>query len=312
VPVTSVAAEEVPSWFESAIAAPYTDHVVDAGGYRVHYVRWGEGDRAKPAVVLIHGGGAHAFWWGFLGPLLIDTHDVVAIDLSGHGDSARRERYPRESWAEDVLAVIEDARFATPPVLIGHSMGGLVATVMASLHGERLAGAILVDAPIIPPSAERIAQPSPERPSGWMFLNMKPHPDLATAVQRFRPLPEQPTPYPFLLHYVATRSVKPEEGGFGWKFDPLVFERASRSSLRDYFASARCRMALIRGELSVVVPRSTADYMSGLAPAPLPVIEIPGGHHHLMFDQPIPLLVALRALLADWKCSTPLVAPSKG
>jgi pimeloyl-ACP methyl ester carboxylesterase len=299
----------VPGWFTRALAVPFTEHVVDVP-VPIHYVRWGASDKPKPSVILIHGGGAHAFWWGYLGPMLAETHDVVALDLSGHGDSGRREQYPREVWTEDVLAVMSHAGLPTRPVLVGHSMGGFVSMAMASLHGDKLAGAILVDSPVRPP-ADGTSSASPKRPpeppaeqqsNRWTFQSMKPHADLATAIEHFRPLPEQPTPYPFLLDYVARRSVRPvEEGGFVWKFDPRVFERASRSSLRTYLGFAQCRLALIRGELSVVLPRETAEYMVTLVKDPVPLIEIPEGHHHLMFDQPLPFVVALRTLLADWR-----------
>jgi pimeloyl-ACP methyl ester carboxylesterase len=296
---------ESPAWFTRAIAAPFTEHVVVVDACPVHYLRWGDG--TKPAVVLIHGGGAHAFWWAFLAPLLADRYDVVAVDLSGHGESGRRERYPREVWAGDIMGVIDDARFASRPVLVGHSMGGFVSVVTAALHGERLAGAILVDSPIRP------REPKPESPEpragGWSFQRMAPYPDFESAVQRFRLLPEQPTVHPFLLDFVARRSVRQDADGFTWKFDPRVFEKASRSSLRDYFVAARCRLALVRGAESAVVPRETADFMVGLLPGAVPLVEIPEAHHHLMFDQPLPFLVALRALLADWGCSVPVVPP---
>jgi pimeloyl-ACP methyl ester carboxylesterase len=290
-----------PEWFTRAIAVPFTEHVVEVEGCPLHYLRWGDG--AKPGVVLVHGGGAHAFWWAFLAPLLAGTYDVVALDLSGHGDSGRRERYPREVWAADVVGVIEHARFASRPVLVGHSMGGFVSIVAAALHGERLSGAILVDSPLRP--REPRPEPPEPRAGGWSFQRMIPYPDFESAVQRFRLLPEQPTLHPFLLDFVARKSIRQDPDGFTWKFDPRVFEKASRSSLREYFVSARCRLALVRGAESVVLPRETADFMVGLAPGTVPLVEIPEAHHHLMFDQPLSFLVALRALLADWQCSEP-------
>ncbi len=296
--------EDVPAWFSRAIARPYTQHVVPAGPCAIHYVRWGGGE-GKQGVVLIHGGGAHAFWWGFLGPMLADRFDVVALDLSGHGDSGRRESYPREVWAEDTLRVIEHAGFPSRPFLVGHSMGGFVSIVAAALHGDRLAGAVLVDSPIRPPRPSDAAPPEPSG-GGWSFQRIAPYPDFESAVRRFRPLPDQPTPYPFLVDYVAARSVRRDDDGFTWKFDPRVFETASRTSLRDYFTSARCRLALVRGSESVVLPKEIADYMVGLLPGSVPLVEIPEAHHHLMFDQPLSFLVAIRALLADWECSEPL------
>jgi pimeloyl-ACP methyl ester carboxylesterase len=282
-----------------AIAEPFTEHVTLADDCPIHYVRWG--DASKPPVLLIHGGGAHAFWWGFLAPILAERYSVIAMDLSGHGDSGRRERYPREVWSRDVLAVIADATPATRPFLVGHSMGGLVAVATAALHGERLSGAILVDAPIRAEEAPAPAEPSA---TGWSFQRMAPYPDFESAVRRFRLLPAQPTPHAFLLDYVAARSLRGDPDGFVWKFDPRVFEKASRSSLRDYFIGSRCRLALIRGAESVVLSRETADAMVALAHGKVPLVELPEAHHHVMLDQPLPLLAALRALLASWVSSS--------
>lgn len=290
---------EAPEWFTRAIAAPFTEHVVLVDGCPIHYLRWGDG--TKPPVVLIHGGGAHAFWWAFLAPFLAETYDVIALDLSGHGDSGRRDRYPREVWAGDVIGVLDDARLLSGPVLIGHSMGGFVSIVTAALHADRLAGAILVDSPIRP--RENKPEPPEPRTGGWSFQRMAPYADFESAVRRFRLLPEQPAPLPYIVDFVAAKSIRQDHDGFTWKFDPRVFEKASRSSLREYFIGAPCRFAVVRGEHSVVLPRETAEYMVGLVPGAVPLVEIPEAHHHLMFEQPIAFVVALRALLAEWRCS---------
>jgi pimeloyl-ACP methyl ester carboxylesterase len=239
-------------------------------------------------------------WWGFLAPLLSSDFDVVALDLTGHGDSGRRDAYPREVWARDVLAVLAHARLDRA-TLVGHSMGGFVSLVMAALHPERLAGAVLVDSPVRPAKPETASEKP--RASGWTFDRMRPYPDFESAVERFRPLPDQPALHPALLEYVARRSIRQDADGFTWKFDPRVFERASTSHLRDYLAAARCPLALVRGAESSVLPRDVAEGMARMAPGPLPIIDIPDGHHHLMFDQPLCLLVALRAVLAGWQAA---------
>ena len=51
---------------------------------------------------------------------------VVAIDLSGHGDSGRRDHYDMETWAAKSIAVAEHAVYAEPPIIVAHSMGGWV------------------------------------------------------------------------------------------------------------------------------------------------------------------------------------------
>jgi pimeloyl-ACP methyl ester carboxylesterase len=261
-------------------------------------LRWG--DAAKPGLVLVHGGAAHAHWWSFLGPLLTQHYSVVALDLSGHGDSGRRELYPRRVWADEVMAVARDARFPGPPILVGHSMGGLVSIVAAALHGSELAGSIIVDAPVRRPDPE-----SQEGERGRAFRNPKTYPTREVAREHFRLIPPQPCDNPFIIDYIADRSLKEVEGGYTWKFDPAVFTVARREAMHEHLANVRCRVALMRGELSHVVPPETGEYMYELLRRNAPIVEIPEAHHHLIIDQPLAFIAALRALLADWEHSLP-------
>lgn len=91
--------------------------------------------------------------------------------------------------------------------------------------------------------------------------------------------------------------------GWTWKFDPRIFD-GTLIALRDQLASVGCRVALFTGERSVVVPPDTAEYMYELMGRVSPVVEIPEAHHHLMLDQPLAFVAALRTLLADWHHST--------
>jgi pimeloyl-ACP methyl ester carboxylesterase len=289
-----------PRWFRDALATPHTERTIDVHGCPIRYVRWGSASTSSPGLVLVHGGAAHTGWWSFLAPMLTRHYDVVALDLSGHGESGRREEYPRRVWADEVMAVIGDAHFPGPPVLVGHSMGGLVSIVAASMYGDALAGAIIVDAPVRKPDPE-----SQEGSLGKSFKNPKVYATLEEAMARFRLIPEQPCDNDFVIHHIARTSLRAVPGGFTWKFDPRVFIKFSTEMMSDYLASARCRVALFRGERSVVVPPETGDYMYELLNRSAPLIEIPEAHHHLIIDQPLAFIAALRALLADWEHSIP-------
>jgi pimeloyl-ACP methyl ester carboxylesterase len=296
---------EAPEWFRKAIATPYAEHTIEVLGCPIHYLRWG--DPRNPGIVLVHGGAAHAHWWSFLAPLLLQHYSVVAIDLSGHGDSGRREVYPRRTWAEEVMAVTRHADFVSPPILVGHSMGGLVSIVTAALHGDGLAGAILVDAPVRKPDPE-----SQEGQQGRSFKNPKTYPDLKSAREHFRLVPPQPCENGFVLDFIAERSLRAVPGGFTWKFDPAVFVLARAEAMHEHLANVRCRVALLRGERSYVVPPETGEYMYELLRRNAPVVEIPEAHHHLILDQPLAFIAALRALLADWEHSLPRDMESSG
>ena len=287
----------VPDWFEESLAAPFTDHVVEVAGVPIHYLDWGT--PGLPGLVLVHGGAAHAHWWTFLGPFFAEDWHVVALDLSGHGDSGHRSEYGHETWSDEVMAVAEAAGFTGPPVVVGHSLGGMVTIMAAYRYGDRLAGAVIVDSPVRRPDPE-----SEEGSGGNAFRTPGVYPDLGAALTHFRLIPEQPNDNPWIIDHIARWSLHQTEAGWTWKFDPNLFRR-TLSPLRDQLAAARCRVALLRGDRSVVVPPDIADYMYELMGRNAPVISIPEAHHHLLLDQPLAFVAAVRTLLADWQHSIP-------
>ena len=79
-----------PSWFTQALSVPVAERMTVLDGVPVAYRMWGSSQNGR-GIVLVHGGGAHSRWWDHIGPLLAADRRVIAIDLSGHGDSGRRE-----------------------------------------------------------------------------------------------------------------------------------------------------------------------------------------------------------------------------
>jgi pimeloyl-ACP methyl ester carboxylesterase len=203
---------------------------VDVESCRIRYLEWGT--RGRPSLVLVHGGAAHAHWWSFLAPLFATQYHVVAPDLSGHGDSGRRSSYPRELWAQEVLAVAEAAGVRERPVLIGHSLGGFVSIVAASLHGDRLAGAIIVDSPVRKPDPE-----SEEGSRGHMFRRPKVYDTLEEAMRHFVLVPPQPCENAFIVQHVARHSLRETKEGWTWKFDPKVFLKVSLTPMSEFLVN---------------------------------------------------------------------------
>lgn len=86
----------------------------------VHVREWGSGDRHA---VLIHGLGNSSTSWWELGPELARRgYHVHAVDLPGHGDSVRLDKYSVEALVDAVVAAVPDS----PELALGHSLGGLV------------------------------------------------------------------------------------------------------------------------------------------------------------------------------------------
>ena len=295
------AADGPPAWFTAALAAPVTERAVTVAGTRIAYREYGgasgNDSGVGSGVVLVHGGGAHARWWDHIAPLLSGDRRVVALNLSGHGDSERSEAYSFDGWAAEVMAVAADAAFAGPPVVIGHSMGGFVVLRAAGLYGSQLAGIVVIDSPVHNLTPEQQAARE-ERAFGPLRV----YPTRAEAIRRFRPIPDQPT-LPYVREHVAATSVRAAAGGWSWKFDPAVFSRDR--AVPELLQHLDCRAALFHAEHGLVPPQAS-EVMYDKLGRRAPVIEIPAAGHHVMLDEPIALVTGIRTLLADWDHSLPV------
>ena len=291
--------EPAPNWFTEALGTEPENRAVVVEGTEIRYLSWGT--KGKPGLVFVHGGAAHAHWWSFIAPMFAENWHAVAVDLSGHGDSGWRDDYSHDLWAHEIMAVADDVGFPGPPVVVGHSLGGMVTIVTAATYGDRVAGSVIVDSPVRRPSPE-----SEEGRSGNAFRRPGVYATKQEALSHFRLIPPQPCDNDFIVDYIADHSIHRTDEGWTWKFDRRLFD-GNLVALRDQLSAIRSRVALFTGEFSVVVPPDVAEYMYGLMGEVSPVIEIPQAHHHLTLDQPLAFVAALRTLLADWKHSVPFV-----
>ena len=277
---------EVPAWFRAAIAVRPDHRDAEANGARVHYRAWGTpGD---PGLVLLHGGGAHSGWWDHLGPALAGAHRVVAPDLTGHGDSAHKPAYPRMQWCDDVAAVIAAEGFDRP-VIVGHSMGGWISIFTGVHYPSLLASLIVLDSPLGSPPPEESALRRRLAPT-------RVYPTLDAALTRFRTVPEQPGSLPYVIDHVARESLRKVDGGWTWKFDPMVF--SDRSPHRDLLLELTVPATFVRSENGLVSPQM-ARTLSHQHPLGMPIVELAAAGHHAMLDQPLALLATLRTVLGD-------------
>lgn len=286
---------DAPPWFTRATESPYDQYSIDVEGTDINVLSWGT--RGKPGLVFVHGGAAHANWWSFIAPMFSSEWHAVAFDLSGHGDSGRRGEYSHHTWAEEVMAVSASSGFPGPPVVVGHSLGGMVTIQTAASHGDELRGAVIVDTPVRRPSPEE-----EEGRTGRAFRSPGVYTSREEAESHFRLIPPQDCENDYIIDWIAHHSIHETPAGWTWKFDPALF-RGTLIPLRDQLASVRCRLALLTGDRSAIVTPDTARYMYDLMGRIAPVISIPEAHHHLTLDQPIAFVAALRTLLADWEHS---------
>jgi pimeloyl-ACP methyl ester carboxylesterase len=116
--------------------------VLSFDGVPISYSVTGQG---TPTLVFVHGWSCNRGHWEAQVAYFAPTHQVVTIDLAGHGHSGRgRQEWSMANFGRDVQAVVE-ALDLREVVLLGHSMGGAVILEAARLMSERVAALIGVD-----------------------------------------------------------------------------------------------------------------------------------------------------------------------
>ena len=142
------------------LAAPWggSSRIVDLDG-PLHYVDFGgpdgcDGEGSQPPVVLVHGlGGSHLNWVG-IGPELARGRRVVAVDLAGFGLSPSLGRSTSVHHNASLLSRFIHRVLGRPVVLVGNSMGGMVALLLAGNRPEQVVGLGLID-PSLPIPRQR-------------------------------------------------------------------------------------------------------------------------------------------------------------
>ncbi|MFT2815346.1 alpha/beta fold hydrolase [Leifsonia sp. A12D58] len=119
------------------------------------------GAKSGPTMVLLHALGEQAASWAAVEPTFASLFRVVNVDLRGHGDSDWPGVYSFELMRDDVIEVF-DALGLHDVLLVGHSMGGTVAYLIAQAQPDRIARLVVED---VPPPFPR-TRTAPARPEG--------------------------------------------------------------------------------------------------------------------------------------------------
>lgn len=123
-------------------------------GAPVLHVAIDEGE--GPVVILVHGIASSSVTFQELVPRLAGTHRVIAVDILGFGasPSPAGARYTIDEHADALNATIKSLRLTAPFVLVGHSLGALIAARYTAEHPRGVAKLVLVSPPVyLEPSA---------------------------------------------------------------------------------------------------------------------------------------------------------------
>jgi pimeloyl-ACP methyl ester carboxylesterase len=133
-------------------------------------INYGEGPASGPPMVLLHGGSGRWQGWGPVIPALVDRWHLYAPDFRGHGKSGWvPDHYRLTDYAADMVAFLEHS-VGEPAVLWGHSLGAMVALMVAAERPELVRAVINSDAPLqLDASREALTRTRP-MVRGWRAL----------------------------------------------------------------------------------------------------------------------------------------------
>ena len=114
---------------------------LDAGGRRLRYLELGEGNET---LLLLHGFGADLNGWMFNQPALAQGRRIIALDLPGHGGSTKDVGSGGPDPLADAVEAALDELALDRVHLVGHSLGGALATLVAARKPSRIASLTMI------------------------------------------------------------------------------------------------------------------------------------------------------------------------
>ena len=247
----------------------WSSGICETNGIRIHYLRTGGG---RPPVVLLHGLMGSGACWTPLARALEGEFDVVMPDARGHGgSSAPHHGYRYDDHARDVVGLIRGLALSRP-VLLGHSMGGMTAAVVASRGAAIIRGLILVDPTFLSPERQREVRESDVADQHRRALGLQKSDLVAQARAR------HPDRSPEIVDLQAEARLKTRMGAFDVLTPP-------NPEYRDVVSAIDVPILLVIGDSSPVVTLEMATELRGLNPR-VRIDQVQGAGHGLPFEQP--------------------------
>ena len=180
--------------------ATATGQYAEANGVNLYYETHGAGH----PLVLLHGGLMSGETFGHVLPLLAERHQVITVDLQGHGRTADIDRPLDVRLMADDIAALTDQLGLDRPDLVGYSLGGGVALHAASKYPEKFRRLVAASANIWPDAIypEMRAQQAQVNAAAAEFMKDTP---MYQLYQRVAPRPQD---FPRLLDKIGAAMAK--------------------------------------------------------------------------------------------------------
>jgi pimeloyl-ACP methyl ester carboxylesterase len=259
---------------------------------RIAVTHWGPGKRAP--IVMLHGMLDCAASYQFVVDCLPDDWDLAAVDWRGYGHSDDRpDLYWLPDNYADLEALLDRLTPDAPARVIGHSLGGTVATTYAGIRPGRYEWLINIEGFGMP---QRAHTPAPVRVTRWLdelrrlaapkrYVSLE---ELAVRVARRHPrLPVD------RAHYLAWAWSREVEGGYEIAADPkhrlMQPLRLQRDDLDDCWSQIRCPVLMLLGAESEYLTRAGGDAELARWRTLIPHLKIQmveGAGHMVPHEQP--------------------------
>ena len=262
------------------------------GTPRLHYLEWHP--QGRDTLVLLHGNSGNAWWWQPLADAIGNTQfRILALDQRGHGDSqwVRPPAYTPDDYARDLTRFIQSMKLDRP-IVAGHSMGGISVIAFAAQFGPLARAAIAIDIAVSStPGRDRFLRRLKRMPTVV-------YPDRATAIERFRLMPDEGAIPAAVIAGIARHSLeRTADGRYTLKFDRASFIGSDGLEVRAAIERLAIPTLLIRAGLSrIMSAEATAD--AARSNPLVRVAVIPDAHHHLPLEAPDALAHAIAQFAA--------------
>ncbi len=265
------------------------------------------GDSTLPPLLALHGWLDNAASFDGLGPLL-KTHHVIAIDLAGHGRSDWRNAAASDYWLDyldDINQVFQHFGWIRVD-LLGHSLGGTLASTYAAAFPERVQRLVLIEA--LGPLALPIEQTVPQLRKGidaraaFAPSSLRVFPTVEQAAQaRMR---ANDLSHAAAITLVERGLVKVDElsvSGFRWSTDPRLLlpslQRYSEAQASAILDAITAPTLLLLADPAHPYARTAAMQSRLDRVARIECTRLPG-NHHLHLENPQPVAAAINDFLA--------------
>ncbi len=261
--------------------------------------RWG--DSSGRPLLALHGWLDNAASFDGLGPMLADTWQVVALDLRGHGRSSHIGAgawYNYADYFDDIRGVLDHFGW-TCADLLGHSLGGTLASLFAAAYPERVGNLLLIEA--LGPLTSTLDQALPQLRRALdqraAFAERRPLRVFADLHEAIAARTAASDLSAAAARTLVERGVRTVEGGLVWSSDPRLTlaspQRYTEDQVLAMLGAIRSRALLMLADpatsyLPVAMMQARAAKLGDIRVKHLP------GNHHLHLENPQPVAAAIR------------------